>query len=713
MPLKTKKPLLVLTLASVLILAVVGGTYHSTTVLIEKTIAARQQAIADEAAKITEIWLGQQTRILSAVAASVGGLPISKNPAVLRLLRMAMKAGHFSDVYIGTPAGVLIDGAGWHPPADYDPRRRPWYLRAMRAGEKTFSTVPYVDYVTNKRVIALVSPLRVIGRFRGVMGADTVLDTLVANLRTVKVGTTGYAFIVNGSGTILVHPNPRYPMQVRLQDTDPSLRGILRDFAHSSTGTLAYRRDGVPSILAYTRVTGSNWYLCTTIPRAEAYRLARKTTVLFAAEMVLKVLGGIALLTLLFVFGALLAFFVFSRRFTTTLQKQQEELSGIHQDLAWNIHKRKELEKHYQTLFNVANDVILVSKDLYCLECNEKATEVFGYSRLGLIGRSLLDLSPSHQPDGETSARRLQRILEEALAGKHQFFEWTFLRPDSSEFPAEVSLKSLQLDREQLCLSSIRDISKRVNAEQQLRQAQKMSAMGEMLGAIAHQWRQPLNTLSTYIASLQSAYLTERISKSFVETLVAGADTQIQFMSKTIDDFRHFFRPTKSKETFDVAEAVGSAGKLLEPTLKQSKVALEVQVDEGRRPFLVFGYPSEFVHVVVNVIGNARDAIGERLAAGPDGAPGRIGIAIEGDEREVTVRVRDNGGGIPAHLLGKIFTPYFTTKGSTTGTGIGLYMAKMIVEKEMKGMLRIDNVEGGALLTIRLPKSGGRSGAPC
>jgi PAS domain S-box-containing protein len=702
MTLKTKNPLLLLILVSVLILAAVAVTYRSTTVLVEKTITAHQQGIADEAAKMTEIWLGQQTRILKATAASVSLLPKTDTPGILRFLEMAMKAGHFSDVYIGTPGGVLIDGAGWHPPSSYDPRQRPWYRRAMEAG-RTVSTVPYQDLVTNEPVIALVSPLIVDHDFRGVIGADTVLDTLVENLRAVKVGETGFAFIVNGNGTILVHPNSDYPMKVKLQDTDPSLRHVLDDFARSPSGTVSYRHGERAEILSYTKIADSNWTLCTTIPRDEAYRIARKTTVLFAAEIVLKVLGGIALVTLLFAFGNGLAFFVFSRRYTTTLQKQQDEITGINEDLAWNIHKRKELEKHYQTLFNVANDVILVSKDL-CLECNEKATEVFGLSRLGIIGRSLLDLSPEFQPDGEASAPRAWRIVEEAIAGKHQVFEWTFLRPNGSEFPAEVSLKSLKLDNDQLCLSSIRDISKRVNAEQQLRQAQKMSAMGEMLGAIAHQWRQPLNTLSTYIASLQSAYLNERISKSFVETLVAGSDAQIQFMSKTIDDFRHFFRPSKNKETFDVAKAVQSAAKLLEPTLKQGNIALEMKVDEVRK-FVVYGYPSEFVHVVVNVLANARDAIGERLAAEPPGRKGRIEIGVDSDREAVVVRVRDNGGGIPSHLIEKIFTPYFTTKGTTTGTGIGLYMAKMIVEKEMKGKLLVDNIEEGAQLTIRLPKT--------
>ena len=121
-------------------------------------------------------------------------------------LKMAMKAGHFSDVYIGENTGILIDGADWQPPEGYDPRLRPWYRRAVETGTTSFTT-PYIDLVTNKLVIALVKPLMRDGKLRGVMGADTVLDTLVSNVLNLKVSKTGFAFLVERSGTILVHPN--------------------------------------------------------------------------------------------------------------------------------------------------------------------------------------------------------------------------------------------------------------------------------------------------------------------------------------------------------------------------------------------------------------------------------------------------------------------------------------------------------------------------
>jgi signal transduction histidine kinase len=232
-----------------------------------------------------------------------------------------------------------------------------------------------------------------------------------------------------------------------------------------------------------------------------------------------------------------------------------------------------------------------------------------------------------------------------------------------------------------------------------------MAAMGEMLGAIAHQWRQPLNTLSTYVASIQSAYFNDMITKEFVATLTSGADAQIQFMSKTIDDFRHFFRPSKEKVPFDMVDAVDRAVKLMQAPLKQSGIELILSQDPISEPLVVYGFQSEFVHVLVNILANARDAIESRHQQDPDAAKKPIGINISSTENEVIIQIRDSGCGIPEHLLEKIFTPYVTTKGTSSGTGIGLYMAKNIVEKEMSGQLSAENLADGAQFTIRLARA--------
>ncbi len=701
----TKKHNITLVVLATVILVVAAINYRITQHIVDKTIAAQQEDLAIKAANTVEMWLEQQMKILTATVDSVDLSSLGQNDTTLKPLKMAMRAGHFTDVYIGRNDGVLIDGAGWLPPKGYDPRNRPWYRRASETGMISFTT-PYIDLVTNKLVIALVKPLIVAGQTVGVMGADTVLDNLVQNVLNFKVSETGYGFIVERNGTILVHPNEQYVMREKLQDIERDLGDKLDRFISGNLGTVTYLgKDQQNHILSFSLIANSDWFMCVTAPRDEAYSLTRKTTMIFATEVALRVLGILALIALVVVSGSGLMLFFFSKRYSTAIQQHQEELTGINKDLEWNIVKRKEVETYYQTLFNVANDAILICKGSRITECNHKTMDTFGFTKENILEKSMLEISPPHQPDGALSREKLQEILQASELGEQQVFRWSFMRADGTEFPASISLKIFRLGDEDLTLSSIRDISKRVDAEGQLMQAQKMAAVGEMLAIIAHQWRQPLNTLSTYISSLQAAQYNDMLNKSFVDKLVSGANGQIHFMSKTIDDFRNFFKPSKSKGPVDVLEVIISAVKLMEAQMRHGGISLRVNNRTGTSSLLVFGYRGEFVHVLVNIIANAKDAIAQHAdKAPPEPVTKAIEITVSTDELFVLITIQDSGGGIPEHSLLKIFNPYFTTKGATSGTGMGLYMSKMIVEKEMSGELLAENTASGAKFTIKLKK---------
>ncbi len=698
-----KKTITVITLSSIAVLTATIINYRITQHVVEKTVIAQQEEIATKAANTVDIWLNQQMKILKATADSVSLHALNRSPSTMLPLHMAMKAGHFTDVYIGTPSGLLIDGAEWLPPADYDPRNRPWYKRGVETGTVSFTT-PYIDLVTNQLVIALVKPLFADNKFVGVMGADTVLDSLVPNVLNYKQSESGFAFIIEKNGTIIIHPNKAYVMRAKLQTIEPGLEHKVSAFNAAGRGTVSYQgKNGLDNILSFIQIKGSDWFLCVTVPRDEAYSMTRKTTMIFAMEIVLRILGILLVIVIVGLVGSSIVLFLFNKRYSTAVQQHREELSGISKDLEWNITKRVEVETYYKTLFNVANDAILLSNQLSFVECNQKAEEMFGLPREQLVAKSLLDCSPEFQPDGSHSSDRLATILQESHNGRQNVFRWSFIRADGIEFPASVSLTSFTLNDRDLVLSSIRDISKRVDAEGQLMQAQKLAAVGEMLGAIAHQWRQPLNTLATYISTLQAAYYNSMLTKEVVERVVSGAGDQISFMSKTIDDFRNFFKPSKMKGPVDVFKIIISAVKLMEAQMRNNRISLAVKNNTGSDSLIVLGYHGEFIHAMVNILANAKDAIltgtngKERLAR-------TIDIVISDRENHAIIEIIDSGCGIPEHLLPKIFNPYYTTKGTSSGTGMGLYMSKMIVEKEMDGELRAENTETGAHFTIKLMK---------
>jgi PAS domain S-box-containing protein len=238
----------------------------------------------------------------------------------------------------------------------------------------------------------------------------------------------------------------------------------------------------------------------------------------------------------------------------------------------------------------------------------------------------------------------------------------------------------------------VKEIAKRMEQERLLIQQSRLAAMGEMIGNIAHQWRQPIDALNLLLANIKDAYEFHELDKESLDREVESGRELIQRMSATIDDFRDFFRPNKEKETFQAIDGVEAALKLLGHSFKNNNI--EVICGKCAEPCSVFGYSSEFAQVVLNALTNAKEAIVAR------GVVGLVQITLQRDANSVTVIVRDNGGGIAEEILGKVFDPYFTTK--EKGTGIGLYMSKTIMEN-MGGGIAIRSVDGGAEVLLTLP----------
>ncbi|EJF06592.1 PAS domain S-box [Thiovulum sp. ES] len=222
-----------------------------------------------------------------------------------------------------------------------------------------------------------------------------------------------------------------------------------------------------------------------------------------------------------------------------------------------------------------------------------------------------------------------------------------------------------------------------------LQQQSKLAVMGEMMGAIAHQWRQPLNALSINIQELQDDFEEELISEEFIEDFINKNQNIILFMSRTVEDFRNFFKVDKKRILFSVREAIENTVDIQIAQLRSHSIGIEIKGDD----FMVNGYRSEFQQVILNLIGNSKDAI---LDNGKN--DGKIEVLLS----ERAIIVRDNGGGIPEDVLQRIFEPYFTTKSEGQGTGIGLYMSKMIIEDNMDGFIKAQNTDLGAEFIIKI-----------
>ncbi|GFO63467.1 PAS domain S-box protein [Geomonas paludis] len=229
--------------------------------------------------------------------------------------------------------------------------------------------------------------------------------------------------------------------------------------------------------------------------------------------------------------------------------------------------------------------------------------------------------------------------------------------------------------------------------EQMLMQQNRLAAMGEMLVNISHQWRQPLNVLGLILQNLARSYERGTLSVEVVRKSVSRGTELIEHMSKTIEDFSAYLNPDKTKLSFDVGDVIANAVSMVRESLQ----GVAVTVHAPAEPVFADGYRNEYAQVVINILVNARDALREKRISDAE-----IAISINSDGDKSVVTISDNGGGIAADVLDRIFDPYFTTKDPGKGTGIGLFMSKSIIEKSMGGKLTARNTDRGAEFTIEV-----------
>ncbi|MBN2824773.1 MAG: response regulator [Campylobacterales bacterium] len=226
---------------------------------------------------------------------------------------------------------------------------------------------------------------------------------------------------------------------------------------------------------------------------------------------------------------------------------------------------------------------------------------------------------------------------------------------------------------------------KRQETEALLLQQSKMASMGEMIGNIAHQWRQPLNELGLLIQSFKIAYEREIIDAEFMEKRVNKGMLLIEKMSDTIENFRNFYSPSKNKLHFSIITSIQKSLSIFEGAFRNNDIELILEYDPQEK-YTFYGFSDEFEQVFVNLLSNAKDALvqhnqNERL----------VYIHISHQKNAIEIEVCDNGLGLSDEVKEKLFEPYFTTKDDNQGTGIGLYMSKEIVEKHLKGSIEAYN----------------------
>jgi signal transduction histidine kinase len=221
--------------------------------------------------------------------------------------------------------------------------------------------------------------------------------------------------------------------------------------------------------------------------------------------------------------------------------------------------------------------------------------------------------------------------------------------------------------------------------------------MGEMISMIAHQWRQPLNAITLTTAALELNAENERWDKRFFQSRLERISNYAHHLSSTIEDFRNFFKSEKKKEETTFADIIERTLTLVQSAVESKNITIRT---EFHCKHTVSTYPNELLQVAMNLIKNAEDALVENNTTDPT-----ITIKCYSESDKSVLEIADNAGGIDPSIIDNIFDPYFTTKEEHNGTGLGLYMSKMIIEEHCKGILSVDNSSVGAVFKIVLNHS--------
>ncbi len=414
------------------------------------------------------------------------------------------------------------------------------------------------------------------------------------------------------------------------------------------------------------------------------------------------------------------------RKRTLELQKANEllkkEVSEREQTEIYLMEKKSFID----SLLYSSTEIAIAATDMNfrIIYYNPLAEKIFGYTATEVAGKSVMEMHTKENVEH----RRFERAIE--IVKKEGVYKYTVEQEREGEIRIIDSRVSGILDKtgnltgfvlmsmdvtdrkrienelikmnKALEESVSKEVESRKQKEELLVQQSKMAVMGEMIGAIAHQWRQPLNALSIMIQDIGDAYDYGELDRKYINNTIRESLKQIDFMSGTIDDFRNFHRPSKDKEVFDTVKAVKSALSLQEAQLKHNDIYITMNSGKGINS-RTEGYPNEFKQVILNLTGNAKSAI---LEAREEGVPGIdkgvILINMYNRKNSIVIEVSNRGKNIPENLMERIFEPYFTTKNREEGTGIGLYMSRIIIENNMFGRLYAENIEGGVKFTIEL-----------
>ncbi len=565
---------------------------------------------------------------------------------------------------VSTYAPEHAEGWAVYPntPEFLDPNNQAMeYLYRTMDEKKPMWYEPYEELGLDVTAISYVMPIIIDDMVIGVVGMDLNFETIRNTIDDMVIYPDGYAFLLNEAGSVIVEPDfQEIGFLKAINDGDDS--GMKEKILEDSYGSITYTHQKTMEMISYSKLT-NGWILVLSAPYQEVFQPVENLSVIIVG------------LTLIGIAISIAVAYAFARRVSVTMDQAAEQLRYIEigdftQEIPIELLKGEDdlgaFIKSVHTLKTVIRDLI---KNM---ETNDRG--------------SFAD-----------DALLISAVQKTQKASNHAVFAIEQISIERFE-NAETLKESLQQLEEFNC-----KLQNMVNEEVQKNRQKdavviyqsRLAKMGEMIGNITHQWRQPLNSISIILSELKDSFSYGELDEQYLEESVRKAKQIIGKMSNTIDDFMNYLSPSKEEIPFSVKKSTEFILELMEETLQANGIHVKTNIPESA---FVIGYENEFSQVVSNIVNNGKEALEESGLLQKN-----IWIDTECSSDILTLKICNNGNPIKSEVLEKMFTPYFTTKTLGKGTGIGLYMSKIMIEDHMGGTIHFENLNDGVCCVLTLP----------
>ncbi len=652
---------------SLIFFLLILSNYITNLQILQSMISDQQTNTIKGASKRINKWLEQKINSIEVIKNFIKNIDHTRYAKdIENILLQSKEIANFASVYIGYEDNTTLSGLPWNRPENYITTARPWYIKTVN-NKTTTITDPYFDVGFKKVVVAICTPFLEKSKKQGVVCGILPLNDIKNEILDISLPYDGIAFLIDSYGRILLHP-----------DEKQQLKNSFYTFPIENKMTIV-NNEHENYIFSHDHINQSNWFIIAQLNKSSVYK-----------KINLQLLINLTIYAI-----SVLVFIVLNIIYQNRQNKSEEKLKKTETllnhfidfaDRGILIADSKDKILFFNTSFtnylkidkkDIENTYLSYSNNFFKTFSSEFCIEIYN---------KITKAKTLKQP---------QEIdLKHLYEGKDYYFHINILPVLSSNkiyqgliiFFQDVTLK----EKEKIYKKEQEDI---------LFQQAKMADLGEMIAAISHQWRQPLNSLSIMVGNLLQFKQIGRLSDEIFEENLKHSMINIHYLADTIETFRNFYKTSKKPETFDINRAIDEVFYILSPHFKNLGIKLEIKVLKAET-LECLNYKNEFQQVIANLIHNSKDAIIECKECSK-----KINIEIELIKDNFYIKIKDYGVGINPKIRNNLFQSFITTK-KQKGTGKGLYLSRLIVKKKLTGNLSIINYKNPTefLLTIPLKR---------